>query len=143
MNALFSAFNSFLGLSLSMTPFWLAPVCTAMAPDGAPMKCHYSGLFVVAMGVAIVVFSLLSLACRGRGGSAFLSSVVAIAAAVACLLVPFGVIPLHGHGWACGLCGNPAHACRAVFMPRVLMIAAALVIVNVASLILAFVAGKR
>lgn len=107
------------------------------------MKCYYSGLFVVGMGAVILFFALIALLRRGRGWLAVLASLVAIAAAVACLLVPAGVIPLRGAGWVCGLCGDPTHACRAVTMPLVRKIAAAIVAVNAFSLVWAFVKGSR
>lgn len=143
MNMLFGALNVLLGLVLSLTPFRLAPVCSQMAPHGAPMKCYYSGLFIVAMGAAVVVLSLFALLRRGRGWAAVLAAFAAIVAAIACLLVPAGVIPLRGAGWGCGLCGDASHACRAVTMPLVRKIAAAIVAVNVVSLILSFVRGGR
>ena len=143
MNMLFGALNALLGLALSLTPFWLAPVCSQMAPHGGPMKCYYSGLFIVGVGAIVVVVALFALLRRGRGWFAVLASLVAIAAAVACLLVPAGVIPLRGAGWVCGLCGDASHACRAVTMPLVRKIAAAIVALNVVSLILSFVRGGR
>ena len=143
MRMLLSALNALLGLVLTLTPFWLAPVCSQMAPHGGPMKCYYSGLFVVGMGAVILFFALIAQLRRGRGWLAVLASLVAIAAAVACLLVPAGVIPLRGAGWVCGLCGDPTHACRAVTMPLVRKIAAAIVAVNAFSLVWAFVKGSR
>lgn len=143
MRTLFAVVNALLGLVLALTPFWLAPVCSQMAPHGGPMKCYYSGLFIAGMGAVVVVLALFALLRRGRGWFAVLASLVAVAAAVACLLVPNGVIPLRGAGWVCGLCGDPTHACRAVTMPFVQKVAAAIVALNVVSLILSFVRGGR
>lgn len=61
MRMLLSALNALLGLVLTLTPFWLAPVCSQMAPHGGPMKCYYSGLFVVGMGAVILFFALIAL----------------------------------------------------------------------------------
>ncbi|WP_303296591.1 DUF4418 family protein, partial [Pyramidobacter piscolens] len=69
---LLSALNALLGLVLTLTPFWLAPVCSQMAPHGGPMKCYYSGLFVVGMGAVILFFALIALLRRGRGWLAVL-----------------------------------------------------------------------
>ena len=143
MRMLLGALNALLGLVLALTPFWLAPVCSKMAPHGGPMKCYYSGLFIVGMGAVVVAVALFALLRRGRGWAAVLAAFAAIVAAIACLLVPAGVVPLRGAGWVCGLCGDPAHACRAVTAPFVQKVAAAIVAVNVVSLVWNFVRGSR
>ena len=53
--------NAALGAVLALTPFVLFPVCTEPRPDGTPMKCWYSGVFITIMGVLLVAFSLMSL----------------------------------------------------------------------------------
>ncbi|WP_462364037.1 DUF4418 family protein [Pyramidobacter porci] len=143
MRMLLGALNALLGLILTLTPFWLAPVCSQMASHGGPMKCYYSGLFIVGMGAVVVAVALFALLRRGRGWAAVFAAFAAIVAAIACLLVPAGVIPLRGAGWVCGLCGDASHACRAVTMPFVQKVAAAIVAVNVVSLVLSFVRGNR
>ena len=123
-----------LGLLLALAPFILFPVCELM-PGGNPMRCWYSALLIQGLGSAIGILSLMGLWRR-------LSSVVHVAVAVAalmCWLVPHQIVRVDG--WPFGLCGNPEHACRAVTMPAVGLLVAAVVTLSVLGLILNFVKG--
>lgn len=127
--------NIVLGTILALTPFVLFPVCQSSKIDGSNMNCFYSGIFVTVLGVSIAAFSFV----KYRVISAVLSS----CAGVACWLVPNGVIRIAGENWACGLCADPTHACRAVTMPAVGVLVALIVAVNVISLIVNFVRGGK
>lgn len=124
-----------LGAILALTPFILFPVCAEPRPDGTPMKCWYSGIFITVMGVLIAGFALMSL----RGKLPIVFTVLSAAAALMCWLVPNGIVSLAGNGWACGLCADPGHACRAVTLPALGCIVTAIIIVSAAALVLKFV----
>lgn len=127
--------NTVLGVVLALTPFVLFPVCAELKPDGTPMKCWYSGIFITIMGIAAVAFALLSI----LGKLPVVFTILSAAAALMCWLVPNGIIGLTGENWACGLCADPSHACRAVTLPALGTLVVAIVIVSVAALIFMFV----
>ncbi len=131
--------NAALGAALALTPFILFPVCAEPGPDGTPMKCWYSGIFITVMGVLIAGFALMSL----RGKLPIVFTVLSAAAALMCWLVPNGIVTLAGEGWACGLCADPGHACRAVTLPALGVLVPGVVLVSVFVLILNFVQGRR
>lgn len=142
----FSMLNALLGLLLALTPFVLFPVCGTPAPDGSPMRCHYSGLFIVAMGGLILAAAVPALRAKGRARFFRLSCILSAGAGLLAYLVPVGIVPLGNKalwGWECGLCGDVHHACRAVTLPAVGGLAAAVVLVNVLALIWDFVGGER
>lgn len=131
--------NAALGAALALTPFILFPVCAEPGPDGTPMKCWYSGIFITVMGVLIAGFALMSL----RGKLPIVFTVLSAAAALMCWLVPNGIVTLAGEGRACGLCADPGHACRAVTLPALGVLVPGVVLVSVFVLILNFVQGRR
>ena len=130
-----SLMNAILGAALALAPFVLFPVCSEPRPDGTPMNCWYSGVFITIMGIVLLVFSLLSL----WGKLPALFTALSIAAAAMCWLVPNGAINLSGEGWACGLCARPDHACRAATAPALGVLVTASVFICVVALILNFV----
>ncbi len=127
--------NAGLGAVLALTPFILFPVCAELRPDGTPMKCWYSGIFITVMGVLTVGFSLMALWGKLPAVFALLSA----AAALMCWLVPNGIVTIAGETWACGLCADPNHACRAVTSPALAVIVPLAVLVSVFFLVLRFV----
>ena len=131
--------NAVLGAALALTPFVLFPVCAELKPDGTPMKCWYSGVFITIMGALIVAFALMSL----RGKLPIVFTVLSAAAALMSWLVPNGIVTLAGEGWACGLCADSAHACRAVTLPALGVLVAVVPLVSAAVLTLNFVQGRR
>ena len=131
--------NAGLGAVLALTPFVLFPVCAELKPDGTPMKCWYSGIFITIMGALIVAFSLMSL--WGKRPAVFM--ILSAAAALMSWLVPNGIVTLAGEGWACGLCADSSHACRAVTLPALGVLVSGVVLVSVFVLILNFVQGRR
>lgn len=137
----FGAMGALLGALLVLAPSLFAPVCETAA-NGARMNCWYSGAFVAGSGAAILFLELGSLS-RCLGKLRVLAAFVVIAAASACMLVPTGVISVAGDGWACGLCGDPAHACRAVTMPFVRWVCSLIIVLNCFSLLWDFVGGER
>ncbi len=137
----FGAASALLGALLVLAPSSFAPVCET-AVNGARMSCWYSGAFVAGAGAFILFLALGSLP-RHLGKLRTLAAFAVIAAASACMLVPTGVIPVAGDGWACGLCGDPAHACRAVTMPFVRWVCALIIALNCLSLLWDFVGGER
>ena len=70
--------NAALGAHLTLMPFVLFPVCAELKPDGTPMKCWYSGIFITVMGVLIAGFALMSL----RGKLPIVFTVLSAAAAL-------------------------------------------------------------
>ena len=143
MQKFLSLLNAILGVALSLTPFVLFPVCAEPRPDGTPMNCWYSGVFLTVMGIVVVAFSLLSF----WGKLPALFTVLSAVAAVMCWLVPNRIISLAGEGWACALCSRPDHACRAVTAPVLGVLVMASALICVAALVLNFVqpapAGER
>ena len=113
-----AVFEAFLGVLLALTPFVLWPVCSMPKPDGGHMLCWYSGILITAIGVLVVLFSIL----------AWWKSWSFLLAAAAALLA-----------WLCGMAN---HACRAVTMPVVGWIVLAIVLIGIAGLVSGFV-GKR
>lgn len=130
-----SIINIILGLALVLTPFVLFPVCSMPKPDGTPMGCYYSGIFITSMGVLVVVFSLLAFFLKFPA----ISLLFSLTASIMCWLVPNRIVELSGHGWACSLCGNPDHACRASTMPVVGGLVIAITIMCVIGLVMNFV----
>ncbi|MCR5347674.1 MAG: DUF4418 family protein [Fretibacterium sp.] len=131
--------NAVLGAALALTPFVLFPVCADPKPDGTPMFCWYSGIFITAMGVVVLILSLLSL--RGKLTAFF--AVLSAAAALMSWLVPNRTVSIAGTGWACGLCADPTHACRAVTLPALGVLVTAVILVSIAVLLWNFVKGRR
>ena len=131
--------NVAFGAVLALTPFVLFPVCAEPRPDGTPMACWYSGVFITAMGALVLIFSVLSL--RGKFPSVF--AFLSAAAALMSWLVPNRLVMLAGEGWACGLCADTSHSCRAVTLPALGVLVAASVLVSAAVLILTFIQGRR
>ena len=134
-----SAVSFISGAILALTPLLLFPVCENLKQDGTHMGCFYSGIFITAMGVLILIFSLLCFFKKFPAAMNFLSSV----SAVMCWLVPNRVINISGKGWTCGLCGSLEHACRASTMPAVGVLIAVIVLVNFAGLIFNFINGNK
>ena len=127
--------NMLSGIVLGLSPFVLFQVCDTLKPDGTPMGCHYSGVFITCMGVLVALLSIAVLLSRK-----FIASyaVCSAAAASLCWLVPNRIVVVS----PCGLCGNPDHACRAVTMPAVGIIAAILIVSSTALLIMGLVTGR-
>ena len=119
------------GIALALVPFVLFPVCGALKPDGTPMGCHYSGIFITCAGVFVALLLLINKFTA-------LYSVCSIVAASLCWLVPNKVIVVG----LCGLCANPEHACRAATMPVVSIVAAVIVIASTALLVMRLVTGR-
>ena len=139
MKKLLLIVNAVLGVLLSAVPFVLFPVCSNLKPDGIPMNCFYSGIFITIMGVLIVIFSLIALQKK-----LFLfSDLLSLICALMCWLVPNEIIRLSGTGWACSLCGNPEHACRASTMQSVIILISLIIILNFAVLLINFVKGNN
>ena len=132
--------NAVLGGVLALAPFVLFPVCADPKPDGTPMGCYYSGIFITIMGVLVIVFSLLSAQQKKWGALSFIASGTA---AALCWLVPNKIVPVGGADWACGICGKADHACRVTTMPAVGVLVAVIVVASVAGLIMNFVKGKN
>lgn len=127
--------EALLGVLLALTPFVLWPVCSMPKPDGGHMLCWYSGILITAIGVLVVLFSILAWWKSW-------SFLLAAAAALLAWMAPNDIIHIAGAGWAVGLCGMANHACRAVTMPAVGWIVLAIVLIGIAGLVSGFV-GKR
>ncbi|MBR1486086.1 MAG: DUF4418 family protein [Synergistaceae bacterium] len=134
-----SALSFISGAILAMASFILFPVCENLKQDGTRMGCFYSGIFITAMGILILIFSLLCFFKKFPAAMNFLSSV----SAVMSWLVPNRIINLSGENWFCGLCGSLEHACRASTMPAVGVLIAVIVLVNFAGLIFNFINGNK
>ncbi|MBQ7560636.1 MAG: DUF4418 family protein [Synergistaceae bacterium] len=127
------------GLILALSPFVLFPVCNDTRPDGAFMSCFYSGVFICLMGVLIILFALIAI----YGNFSSLCVIFAGVCAVMCWLVPNGIIKISGSKWACGLCANPEHSCRALTIPAVGIIAALIIIFCIVDITINFILGKK
>ena len=121
---------------LMLVPFVLFPVCEMPKPDGTPMGCYYSGIFLTCVGVII---TLLTLAVLFAKKFTALYSISSIIAACLCWLVPNKIIVVG----LCGLCGNPEHACRSETMPAVSVIAAIIVVSSTALLVMRLITGRN
>ena len=139
MKKIFSFASIILGLIMALTPFLIFPVCDGMKPDGTPMNCFYSGMFIASMGLFVAIFSLTSM--RSKLHSIFV--IFSGACAVSAWLVPNGIIHVAGSNWACGLCANPEHSCRALTLPAVGVLAIVIVVLCVVALIFDFVKGDK
>ena len=128
--------NLFAGVALGFVPFVLFPVCEMLKPDGTPMGCYYSGIFITCMGGFI---ALLTLGVFFTKKFITLYAVSSIVAACLCWLVPNRVIAVG----MCGLCGNPEHACRSVTMPAVSVIAVIIVVSCAALLVMNLITGRN
>lgn len=138
--------NAVLGAIIALAPFKLFPVCTAMAKDGNPMKCYYSGWLFVALGSFIVVISLLALLVRHKRGLVSFTFLLTALSAAACWIIPKGLIKLGDRaemGWECGLCRMDSMSCHTVTMPVITKIVIVLVVLNVLMLLYGLVAEKR
>ena len=119
------------GIALALVPFVLFPVCGTLKPDGTPMGCHYSGIFITCAGVFVALLILINKFTA-------LYSVCSIVAAGLCWLVPNKIIVVG----MCGLCANPEHACRSATMPTVIVIAAVIIVSSTALLVMRLVTGR-
>ena len=128
--------NLIAGAVLALSSFVLFPVCEMLKPDGTPMGCYYSGIFITAVGVVIALLTLAVILSRKFMR---LYSLCAIIAVSFCLLVPHKIVTLN----PCGLCGNPEHACRAVTMPAVSVIVAIIIVCSTALLVFSLVTGRN
>lgn len=119
--------NIILGILLALSAFILFPVCADLKPDGTYMKCFYSGIFITAMGVLIILFNLKKVS------KIFIF--MTMLCAVLCWLVPNKILIFNNY---IGLCGDPAHACRAVTMPAVGVLVILIIVLCAVRLILNF-----
>ncbi len=136
MKNIFLKMNLALGLVLALTAFVLYPVCENLRPDGTHMNCFYAGIFVSVMGIFVMIFSLASI---WQKKLAVVSYVLAIAAAALSWLAPNGIVNIAGESWKVGLCSMSSHACVADTMPKVAIIAAAILVSSFAGLIFGFI----
>ena len=120
------------GIALALVPFVLFPVCGTLKPDGTPMGCHYSGIFITCAGILVAILILIN-------KFTILYAVCSIVAAGLCLLVPNRAIVVG----MCGLCANPEHACRSATMPTVIVIAAVIIVSSTALLVMRLVTGRN
>lgn len=132
-------FILFVGLILALSPFVLFPVCNDTRPDGAFMGCFYLGVFITLMGVLIILFALIAILEKFSSLCVIFSGICA----VMCWLVPNGIIKISGSKWACGLCANPEHSCRALTLPAVGIIAALIIIFCIVDITINFILGKK
>ena len=127
------------GLILALSPFVLFPVCDNMRPDGNFMGCFYSGVFITFMGVLIVLFAIIAICKKFSTLCVIFSGICA----VLCWLVPNGIIKISGSNWACGLCANPEHSCRALTLPAVGIIALLIIIFCIVDITVKFISGNK
>ena len=138
MRNIFLKMNLALGFVLALIPFVLYPVCENLKPDGTHMNCFYTGIFVTAMGIVVVILSFAF--AKKFSGMAF---VLAIIAAALTWLAPNGIVNIAGENWKIALCSVSSHACVADTMPKVALIASAIIVSSFAGLILALIKGDR
>lgn len=138
INKIFSLINIIWGILLALTPFIIFPVCSELKDNGTYMNCFYSGTFITIMGILIIIFSVINFYGKYSYLS-LLNYIISLLCGVMCYLVPNKIIEISGEGWACSLCGNPEHACRAATMPVIYVIVILVIIVNVTGLIINFV----
>lgn len=142
MDKLFALVHSALGLVLALSPIALWPVCSKVSADGGHMSCWYMGVFIVVLGVVVCAVALGCVASRSlwlRALSWFLS----VAVVIVLHLVSTGSLRIAGDGWAVGLCGSDAMACRAIMLPHVTWITIILCLASVFWAICSIVVGKR
>lgn len=122
-----------LGALLMLIPTLLFPGCEGLierADGGAsmPMRCHWTGLAEVGIGILILCAGLLSLAAKTGGAGVF---AMATACGVVGVLLPIKLI---------GVCAMPTMACRSAMAPAI-YVSCALVIVT--GLVGALLAGQK
>ncbi len=128
------------GIILILTPYQLFPVCNIPAPDGTPMKCAYSAKLIIAMGLVILAFNLLSIAMRKK---AFfnIAYLMTIAAAFVTYALPKQLIKVGNKkalGWEIGYCAKAGHGCKLHTQPALEIIVPLVIVIAVIALILNF-----
>lgn len=81
-----------LGVTLSLIPFVIAPVCPPMK-NGMRMSCYYSGTLVMYLGISIILISILTIAIKSKKICILLNIVNIIIASIV-HLVPHGIIKI-------------------------------------------------
>lgn len=104
-----------LAVVLSLTPFVIAPVCPAMS-HGMYMACHYSGIWVVCVGIIIAILAIILLFIKHKYISIVLYAVTIFVSITTHLVthriikIPFGVNK-EGMKRFFGYCGKETMAC--------------------------------
>ncbi|MGP1437805.1 MAG: DUF4418 family protein [Treponema sp.] len=136
---------------LSLTPFIIAPVCPVMN-NGMHMACHYSGILVVCIGIAIAIIAIILLFIKHKYVSVGLyACITCISLAVHLIThriikIPFGVNK-EGMKRFFGYCGKDTMACiqhhTFTITSALLIIIAVLSLVSALYLLIKNSAGER
>lgn len=143
--SIFEILNIIGGAILVMSPFWLFPVCNVLMPNGKPMMCHYSGIYIVIIGIIIIAINLISLFV-GKKLYKYFNYITTSVLVASCYLVPTRVIEV-GHkqinGWQCGLCKPAQMSCNSTLMPAISVIVPVMIFISIGGLIYLFLKKER
>ncbi len=136
--------NIILGLFLVASPFWLFPVCSAM-PGKPHMKCYYSGILTVAIGIGMLILSLVALKVKAKGFAYFTNLIILVAASVSFLAIKGfikigNMMTMH---WEIGLCKMDMMKCQQSFVKFVPIILCIIVVINLIGVIMNFLRKEK
>ena len=117
-NNIFGLLFVIIGILLSFTPNYIAPVCKVM--DNHPMKCFYMGRAVVSLGVGIIVLGVVFLILK--------NNYIRIGIVIANIII--GVITVLMPGPIIGTCAMHSMSCTAHTKPTVYLIGGIFILLN-------------
>jgi hypothetical protein len=100
-----------MGILIVFTPFKLAHVCTKTLELTSgmmvPMKCHWTGVSEVVLGVLVAVTGLIIFLVKDDSGRRYLALMLGVIG-IAVIITPTSL--------GIGICGNPEMACHTTKM---------------------------
>ncbi len=136
--------NVIMGVILAATPFGLFHICTKLRPDGTPMMCHYTGKFLVLMGVLIVIFNLLALLLKKKWvlNIAYILTFISGALVYA---IPHRIIKIGDKmvdGWQISYCMKDTMQCLHQTKPAVNIMVLIIILLSIVGLIMQFLSKE-
>ncbi len=134
-----------LSVVLGLTPHVLAPVCQMSRPDGTPMMCYYSAIFIAVIAGVAALISLIAILTKKKVWN-YTSYIFVFLSGVLSYLVPNRIIPIGDKtvaGWEFGLCRNAQMACREHTMPLITILMVLMIVVSVVGIFVEFLLQER
>ena len=121
------------GLLLAFLPnsFMCTTTLETVKGTAVPMKCHWTGICQIALGILVAVAGALSFLCKNREGWTA-GGIFAVACGIVSLLIANVLI---------GVCQNPTMACNMAGLPSANLLAALVIATGV--VITLFAARKK
>ncbi len=129
-----------IGAILAASPFGLFHICTKLRPDGGPMMCHYTGKFLVVMGIVLVVVNVIVILAKKKS-IANLGNILTLASGVLVYAIPNRIIKIGDKmtdGWQVSYCMKDTMMCINKTKPAVNLIAALIIVIALIGIIQQF-----